>query len=669
MAKMLAIALSAFAAVPLIAGTAVPDPSDSTKLVITAGAGESYTNSIDFSGYGKLDKRGDGEAVLNAACTFAGSEAYVAYGKLKIDGAAISSASTTLKLAGGGRELWHLGDMAISTLLTVQGTTAYGGGDVYFTGENSCRDIKQLNVIGSSMVTHEAGETCLRWLCVGNGGDSAAHFRQTGGVVNLPASETYLGLAGGQRSCLTMEGGEFIASNKFTIAGNPNSFGAFRQRNGLFKSSAKGGLTYIGCGGNALFVQTGGTNVVGESFSHQWLRAYIGFTNGIASATISGAGTEFRTAALCMGSASDTPTTNILNLADGGKLKVNRLCRDSSAAENSLSVINANGGILAPTYAWNIRVMQGVPSPADPDHFVVWENGLVVDTSENSLYSGEGESVLPFPFETPSGKGVESIALPDISGKVYIGIGRIVIEDASGWGASAYAEFDFDTKALTHVVVTSRGCNYSDGAKAYLEAPDGKSRMECAMTLSDNAGRGGMIVKRGAPRLELSASPNTFAGGYAVEEGELKPWQVPSAAVPVRVESGAILNLAYHSLNVSAFEGAGVVSNGNVTVSTIRAKCADLFNGRFAKFTGNVTLAANAVFEITDAENLSNYRNSNSVVALVSGGTISGAPSLRLTNSDGTPYAGGGRGSLRLADDCKSLRFGSVWAGLLFIVW
>ena len=386
----------------------------------------------------------------------------------------------------------------------------------------------------------------------------------------------------------------------------------------------------------------------------------MGSTNGVAEVTISGAGTEFRTSGLLMGSTSTNPSTNILNLVSGGKLKVNRFRKNEKAAATSLAVVNANGGILAPTFSW--RLDAGV-SNSNPDHFVVWENGLIVDTTENYINnsSGAGESTLPYVFEKPTGKGVESITLPDLTGKTYIGIGRIVIEDATGWGASAYAEFDFTTKTLTHVVVTSRGCNYSDNAKAYLESPAGTARYECALTLSDNTGRCGPIVKRGQPTLVLGSTASDIDGGYVVEEGALWLGRVPSVAVPVRVESGAALNLNKQgNITISTLEGAGTVTNGNATVvGVIKAKCADLFAGRHAAFTANLTLSDGAVFEITDAENLDAYENAGRVVALSAGGTISGKPELRLTTSAGTAYAGMTSWSLAASADGKSFRFGA----------
>ena len=573
----------------------------------------------------------------------------------------------------------HYGSMAASGSVTLDGscklyfhddvnitgnTTVTSGGDLYLCGENAVRSMR-LVLKGGTKTTHEAGKTFLRMLRVANSSEQKAQLRQTGGVIGVTSTDgPRIGETAKQRAYYTLEGGEFHASNTVFIAEKPTSFGAFRQTGGFFESYNRSVVSmFIGRGGNALFVQTGGTNDISHvnSSGDQAYRTVIGSTNGVAEATISGVGTEFRTCGLQLGSQSSAPTTNILNVANGAKLKVNRFSKNPKMAAASLAVVNVDGGILAPTFAWTIT--GGGTTGTNMDHFVVWENGLTVDTTENALNyeNGTGDSDLPFVFEKPTGKGVESITLPDLTGKTYIGIGRIVIEDETGWGASAYAEFDFETKTLTHAVVTSRGCNYSDNAKAYLESPAGTSRYECTLTLSDNTGRCGKIVKRGQPTLLLSSTLSTFDGGYVVEEGMLRVASVPSSAIPVRVDAGATLNFSAKSPTFSIFEGSGTVTNGTFTVTdVVKATCADLFAGRHAIFTGDLTLGDGVVFEITDAENLDAYKDESKVVALeTQGNKVLTLPELRLTTSEGTPYAGTIPWKLRRADSGKSLRFGT----------
>jgi hypothetical protein len=230
-----------------------------------------------------------------------------------------------------------------------------------------------------------------------------------------------------------------------------------------------------------------------------------------------------------------------------------------------------------------------------------------------------------------------------------------VFEDETGWGASAYAEYDFDTKQHTKVVITSRGCNYSDNAKAYVESPDCAIRYECTLMLSDNAGLGGELVKRGQHDLYLYAT-NTTAGGVAVESGTLyvgSDGVVPSNT-PVRVEYGATLRFPTSApLVLSSFAGAGSVPGCEITVTkSLRAKCADLFAGKHADIDGDLTFAPGATFTITDPENLAAYKRCKAAVAF-SALHVNGEPTLAF---EGKP-TGSARWTLSRLDD-SSFKFG-----------
>ena len=571
---------------------------------------------------------------------------------MSVDGAITSDSGMGLVVSGKG-DVWFNNNVTVSGYTYVQ-----GNGNLHLCGEESVRDMRWA-LRGSTTTTHEAGRTYLRMLRVANG--SAAHLRQTGGVIGVSSGDNgRVGEGSGYRGYYTLEGGEMHVSNTTFIAEKAGSFGAFRQTGGLFELRRPAGNTsekylYAGTAGKALFVQTGGTNDTLIVNDTQVLGFQMG-TNSVCEATVSGPGTLLRTGLVSVG-AKGSVCTNIFNVSGGAIVKANRLRKDPAAAAASKAYVNVDGGTLMPTYAnnWTLN------TNSHPDHVVVWENGITVDTSENAGGGGAGSSTFSFALEKPTGKGVESITLPaDVASKNYIGLGRIVIEDETGWGASAYAEYDFAAKTLTHVVVTSRGCNYSDNAKAYMESPMGTTRYECGITLSDNAGRCGMFVKRGTPKLLIASANSTIDGGYAVEGGSLALGTVPGVAVPVRMASGATLDLNNKgALTVSEFEGAGSVVNGNVTVTgAIKMTCADIFAGRAANFGGALTIANSAVFEITDAENLERYKDARRAVALTSGSTIARVPSVIFTNSDGTPAAVNGSWSLRLSADGKSLRFG-----------
>ena len=578
---------------------------------------------------------------------------------MSIDGPVTSDSGMKATIEGKGN-VWFNDDVTVSGDMGITQNA-----NAYFCGDDSERSLR-LVLAGSSTTTHEGGNTHLRMLRVANGGAVAAQLRQTGGVMGLVSSDNgHVGESKGSCGFFTLEGGEMHFSNEVYVAKYVGSYGAIRQTGGLLEMRRSGSNDKFFCagrGGTALFVQTGGTNDTLVSYNTQ-VSGFQLATNEMCEATISGVGTLFRTGRLAIG-VDGGVYTNVLNVNDGAVVRANRLRKVPSAAAASKAYVNVDGGTLMPTFAWN----WSVSTNSHPDHFVVWENGITVDTSDNAIGNGAGGSSFSFALEKPTGKGVESVSLPDLTGKTYIGIARVVIEDETGWGASAYAEYDFAAKTLSGIVVTSRGCNYSDNAKAYLESPDRTTRYECALTLSDNGGSG-MFVKRGAPDLELSSTDSTIDGGYAVEGGSLKLGVVPNVAMPVRVEDGATLNLnSKGTLAASTFEGAGSVINGDVAVTgAIKAKCAEIFAGCAASFGGNLTIADGAVFEITDSENLEDYKSASRAVALTAGGTISRLPSVRLTTSAGTPAVVKGSWSLGFSSDGKSLRFGCDKGTIVYV--
>ena len=579
---------------------------------------------------------------------------------LGIDGPLTCDNEVRISKTGTGT-LWLNGD------ISMPGSTNFfkiEGGYLYLTNNSvrNCRFVAQNN----STILQSQGSFLMRMMRISQ--YAGAQFRQTGGIMAVPSYDGgRIGEFSGTRGYYTLEGGEFHASNTLYLAERVGSYGAFRQTGGLFEMRNSGGSAALraGFGGSGLFVQTGGTNdTLGLSTSQNG--GFLMGTNGLSEATVSGTGTLFRTTLIMFGE-KDSASTNVFNMKDGAVVKANRFRKQSTSGPATRVYVNADGATLMPTFAWGWTAAGGDVYARSPDHFVVWKKGLVFDTSENSANSGTGSTEIPFWFESPTGKGVESVALPTASSfnaTNYLGIARVVFEDATGWGASAYAEYDFSTKKVTKIVVTSRGCDYSDGTKAYLESPDRTTRYECALTLSSNEGMCGEFVKRGAPTLNLYAT-NTITGGIAVESGDLvtSTGGVIPSNTPVRVESGATLNLYNKGdITVSTFTGAGTVTQGAVTVTNaVRATCAELFANKHATFGSNLTFAEGAVFEITDPENLDTYKNHGSVTAFTAT-SVNGTPTLRIVDG----YTGSTKWAL-FKSSAGSYNFGPV-IGTMFLL-
>lgn len=582
---------------------------------------------------------------------------------LRLDGPITADAKMSFNTSGDG-SLFLGGDVSVArdvypnsgTFVAMTSTASR----VYASGFYSS---------GGSLVLVGDGRTFFNKISVGSGSNKGA-FRQTGGVIGANAG-VVVGESASGVSHWTMSGGEAHASNDVQVAKSAGSFGSFVQTGGLFKLD--GGNLFAGNAGTAVFHVAGGTNDTRVTLSGQGSRFRIGEGGGTSDVTVSGEGTLLATETLRFGGGG-VVSTNVFAVKDGATVKAARFFKHREAAPASLVVVSADGGTLMPTFGYDwTGWSQTDPDyfKGNPDHFVIWSKGLVIDTSESS--GNNPTNHMPFSFESPSGKGVASVALPTeeaFTNAVYIGPARIVFEDETGWGASAYAEYDYDAKKLAQVVLTSRGCDFGDNAKAYVESPDRNARYECALVLSDNAGLGGELIKRGTHDLHLYAA-NTTTGGIAVEEGTLcaETAGVVPSGTPVRVEHGATLQLPDDTpITVSTFAGSGTLkaaAGGGIAVTVtnaVLAKCSDLFAGRFEAFPDRLTFAPGATFTITDPENLAAYSHSPAVTAFTARRVV-GAPRLAF---EGDVPPGSGTWSLSARGDGK-YTFGPVLGTIIIV--
>ena len=611
--------------------------------------------------------------LLNHAGSYAGGEVTIEISKnnvLHLDGPLTGDAGTN-SLTGTTYYRKDTGRMFLNGDVDLSRNTYHWGGGLTAMTSTASRVYRNGFIVNEwSEVLVGGGHTHIYWIRLGNGGNKGL-FRQTGGILGV-RGDTFDGESSGSIGHWVMTGGEAYVSNVFYIAANAGSYGGFRQTGGLFKFGPSNAIQ-VGRRGVGVFHQSGGTNDSHYAGVGQTERFVLGGQGGTSYATISGAGTVLTTETLAFGG-DGYVSTNTLNIIDGGVVKATRFRKHPSAAAGAVTYVNVDGGTLMPTFGHGWCAVNAAHESffrRAPDHVVVWKKGLTIDTDESSNESGgqpsgRAASHMQLWFESPSGKGVESVALPTSSSFIatnYHGVARVVFESATGWGASAYAEFDHATHKVTHIVVTSRGCNYGDDTKAYLESPTRTARYECALMLSDNAGLAGELVKRGAQDLHLYAT-NTITGGIAVEQGALgvhSSGVIPSNT-PVRVESGATLVLNNFPATVSTFTGAGTVSTGNMTVTNaVRATCAELFAKKHATFGNALTFAEGAVFEITDPENLETYKSRGSVTAFTAA-SVTGTPALRIPDD----YTGSTKWAL-FKKDAGTYNFGAIVGTMLLL--
>lgn len=668
MLAALGAVVMAGAPVSTYAGSAGPDGTD---YVVSADANEEYVVEAPIDGYARVVKKGAGKVRLTTTTESYAGDVVIEEGALYFVtvGQNIHYFNGTLTGDGtGSSQIFRKqgsGTLYVNGALDLPRPVQIDQGLLAMTSTASRVFGNSFVLKGGSRSMVGGGHALFNAIYVGPDSNYGV-FHQTGGLLGVTGETS----VGGNKNTTgaghwMMSGGEAYVSNNVYVAYDAGNFGSFIQTGGLFKLD--GGALRASRAGTAVFHVSGGTNDTRVAQGGQSECFYLSDYGGSSDVTVSGNGTLLATKTLRFGGGGGTVSTNIFNVKDGAMVKAARFLKHRSAGAAALITVNVDGGTLMPTmgYDWtNGSQNDANYYTANPSHFVIWKKGLVIDTSEST--GNNPASHMPFSFAAPTGKGVESITLPtegDYTTANYIGPARIVFEDETGWGASAYAEYDFETKKHTRVVLTSRGCDYSDNAKAYVESPDRTMLWECALTLSDNAGLGGELVKRGEHDLHLYAT-NTFYG-IAVESGTLyaKTDGVVPSNTSVRVAYGATLRFANPApLFLSSFGGAGSVPGCDITVTnSLRASCADLFAGKHADVDGNLTFEPGATFTITDPENLAAYKHCKAVTAFAALG-VYGEPTLAF---EGRP-TGSARWKLSRVND-TTYKFGPHIATVVVI--
>ena len=434
-----------------------------------------------------------------------------------------------------------------------------------------------------------------------------------------------------ESGALYVDSGEITVSTGADLGINASASNvAFLQSGGNVTLSS--GVIALGGAGTTLFHQSGGTN---DSYIGKAKRVAMSANGGTTEFSLSGSNTLFKTDYFEIGSTS-VPSTNVVNIVDGATLAARRFLRYHDSAAGTRVLANANGGILKIMFGYGFTASGPTDSvffQRNPDHFVLHESGLVLDSTEAT----DDIVQMPFQFEAPTGKKVATITLPTsdqaFAAAVYKAPARIVFEGA-GWGASAYAEYDRSSKRLTGVRILSGGCDHDATTRVYVESPDRSTRYECAYTLADAVG--GPLVMRGWRRIDLYAA-NTYTGGTVVESGTLRGMNAGSIPdnSPVRVAADAMLDLNGNPLTATTLAGLGTVA-GDVTVTdAVEATCAELFSAAGTlTVNGTLTAASGAAIRVLDPENLSAYADRKNTVAVTATGGIAGTFRLLLGNSD-----------------------------------
>lgn len=494
---------------------------------------------------------------------------------------------------------------------------------------------------------------------VANGGAVRAAIRQTAGLwANGASDQLHVGEVAGSYGAYVLEDGrlEVLGDHNHDAAyfgksadATRRSVGMLVQKGGVYRHTGTSTWVYnglaVGRQGYGYCVVTGGTN---DTFTKQGQvsRLRVAQEGGVGVVAVSGSNTVMRTGSVDGGS-QNTNYTMYVSVRDGATFAADRLriytpTNSAECAAKTVSEFYFDGGVLKPTYGWGYSGIDATDKNADsrlPQHFTIGPNGLVIDTSE--CYSSAERvdrdlSQMVLRFDAPTGKGLASITLPELpSGAVYMGPVPLFIEGV-GHGAVAYADYDFDTKTFTPVILAP-GCDYDETTKVYFPAAnslDGASgRLECTYTLADNATTGG-LTKRGDMCLSLYRS-NTYGGPTVVEEGlmTLEAQNLLPKTTRLTVNKGATLQLVGET--VAGLAGQGTVKGGPLTCTgDLVLNAAETFAEGATPLTfeagRKLTFGADSRVVIADPENLDAHKDAGSRVVVRVPGGIEGKPTFVL---------------------------------------
>ena len=374
-------------------------------------------------------------------------------------------------------------------------------------------------------------------------------------------------------------GGGWMGVDGWTrIAHQPGAKGAFYMKGGTLFVKATALIGAVN--GTGVVYQTGGKiTTTTSSTAIPLALCYADYAanrsrGGLGNWTVRGkdALTAIEAGHFSLGDISNS--VSCVNLLDGGTFKAPHVTspvwsthaskRFELDGGNNVGYLNFDGGVLKPnahTTSLHVGELLGTETHDRwrlPTRVTVYAGGATVDTD------GRDVSVSA-PFQKPEGQGVARLALPDggaaISG--YVGA-PVVTVVGDGQGATAVAEFDSLSGAVTNVTVTSPGLNYRTATARLVGG--GHDAVDLVVTLQDNVTTGA-FTKAGAGTLTLKAV-STYGGDTVLAGGTLRLGvdnAIPSGSTVVC--AGGALDLNGKTLGAGALQTwkvdvAGALANG-----------------------------------------------------------------------------------------------------------
>lgn len=469
-----------------------------------------------------------------------------------------------------------------------------------------------LDIQDGGLVAHKINGSTYEW------SRSAAYIREGGRMVNYCGTGNNDGFIAGDSYGYMQNAGSVEVKGWFQIcngSSRANAVGILYNTGDVnFTAEYEGYLT-ISRGGTGLIYQTDGTieSATGFQFNGQ----HGAGTGGLAVWTIDGPNAIAKGATFYP--VNKKSSTSILTLREGGTMEYGSINPRAANFDSVEGVeaqpfyLNMAGGYLKPRATGNL-FKDG--ERYQPNALVAFEGGAGFDVGEGLT------ATLNYPISKPTGKGVASVELPDdILKEEYIGAPFVRIS-GDGFGATAVAIYDDETRRVTGVKVTSPGCGYTEAA---VSIEGGRRHNNTAFTtatatLTDETPVYGGLRKRGSGTLVVSSDV------------------LPEGKAPLALEGG-VLDLGGVDYEASdLILAGGLYTNGSVVAdrvvsatdvqATITAATGSVIT---YSTTGVLAFPAGTTVTVDNMDDLCKDENVVHVLVETAGG-ITGFENLTFTN-------------------------------------
>ena len=555
---------------------------------------EIVINGLDDKTKGGYLLMGSGAPIKMTAGTTLEDGMFVASGDVDISGAntvvaakrvELRDANTTLAVNGGATlkvtdKTSNVGDIVVGQLsssihrLVVDNATVAcdppptkGAGSASLKLGTINMGVGILEVKSGGSVSHKIAGA------VAEGGRSSIIVEKGGTITNYCGSSNDGYIAANGCGYMENNGTAVFKGWSQVIGGSgTHGVGVLYNAGDLVFTGEYDGNFEVSRGQTGVVYQTSGTiEALKNGFQ---MNSQHGQDRGLAIWTVDGEDAVTRTPAIFP--VNRNGTTSIINLREGGTFDYGSIkARNNGdyAKANTPFYVNLDGGFLKPQSTGTV-FFEG--ERYQPNKFVAFAGGAGFDIGEGVT------SALNFPISKPEGRGIASITpSADALAQTYVGAPYVNIM-GDGYGATAVAIFDYATKRITDIKVTSPGCNYTTATVTLVGGRDDNNNEHTATATLTEEGVDqacGGIVKRGAGKLVIGA--DTLPTG-----------------IPVTVADGTLdLGGITHSASSLTLRG-GRIENGAVATTTFVVPAADMIAGRHTTMSGTLAFAEGSTLTI-----------------------------------------------------------------------